>query len=235
MSVNKVILWLSLLLFGLLLSCTPNREQAILPTVAQLPTNTPLPTHTILPTVTPYPTFTLAPQISTIDLELTKVFGDLSLRDEIIDRFQKVFQSEGFPPMTPSPEQLESDLESRAYIKVVFGIIDQEMPIRGAENKSLGGTANSESVWFKYEYISSSTNLNIEQNIPELLCSFKEAGLVNQYIKFTVEQNRSEKNPYQGSVFCFSPKVMQSLNCAAPDQMNLKAIEFAPDCPNNIN
>jgi len=205
-------------------SCSTAKQSQNLPTVAMLPSAT----QSQVPIITPTslsPSFTLVPTISAINIELTHAFRDPKIREAAMSNLAPI----GFPARTPNPTEVYESITSRAYSNLFFKIINQQMPMIGAEGRFLGGTANSKELWFKYEYISTKIISDLTQSVPNLLCNFQAAGLTDQKIKFTIEQNFSDKSQ-QGYLFCILPDDIKALNCSAPKQMNIGAIQTSPGC-----
>lgn len=226
---KRLALTMSLVCF--LVACAASNDKGGLPTLATLPTPigqeislaTPSPTNTHPP-----PTFTLVPSISVIDQELTRVFGDPSIYQSVVDKDATSQAVAQIPYRAMQPQHIEAQIEHSAYVSIGFEIIQREMVIEGIESSLYGGTGFKDSYRIFYNYVSPDKSLDILQRIPDTLCGLKDAGLVNQYVRIVVGQNSLTEDPHKGYLFCFAPETMQSLNCSAPTQMDLDAMQSRP-------
>lgn len=226
---------LAMSLVCVLVACAASKDQGELPTLAALPTpigqeislSTSTPTQTLPP-----PTFTLVPSVSAIDQELTRVFSDPFLYQSIEDSNATGQAGMDIPYRTLEPTQLHRRIENHAYFKLGFEIIEQAMEVEGVQSV-VTGTSMKPGMRFQYQYKTDIYPFDISQRVPDLLCNLKDAGFLDQEIKFTVEQRKIDGSFYQGSLFCIAPEVIQSLNCTIPSQMDLDAIQTSPGCDYN--
>ena len=134
-------------------------------------------------------------------------------------------------PTGAGNQSLRSD---QSLMDMSFEIVSRQMPISRIESNFLVGRWD-EGYRFKYEYVTDDYPFDLKQRVPFLLCGFQDAGLIDGDLEFTIEHKRTDGGPGQGSYFCVSPEVIQSLNCTNPEQMNLEAIQTSLDCKRSLN